>query len=462
VNPLPDDLDVVVLLPIVALAAIAVGFLFLMQRRRGTFDPLEIGSLYIAAVVLYTFFPLFGFLWNGSSHTPLNDQRLFLDQPTSVEMARIGWFHVTHLLSFAPAYVVASGNRPLVQTQLHDTDRNLLPCALVLYLFIAAFLLLVNFAYDLTAETYVESYMLPYRLPLFLGQCYRVLQAARYTLETVVIVLLGSRWRTTYPFIACLIAASVAMTFIEAGSRAPVVLLSVAVAITYQHLVRPFRLWHLAVGALSLLFVFELAGLLRNDPDRTDPLAFFGRSNEFESIFANAYHVDRLKQAGQLGELPPGWYASDFLRLIPPQVRPVDGTNPTMWYMETFYPEFAAQGGRLCFGTVAESIIGWGWPDLVCRGLAVGLLFGMVHRYLVNHQGRFWPFAFYVWLAANCFWTFRSSTFFLVAYTFYHFLPTYVALRLCCGLAGALRPSALPATPEAAADLTCASGPRRP
>jgi hypothetical protein len=446
----PGDVEMVVLLPIVALAPIALGFFLLMRRRRGAFDPLEIGSLYFAAVVLYTFFPLFGFLWNGSCHTPLNDFRLFLYQPTPAEMAGIGWFHVIHLLSFALAYVVASGSRSLVQTPLHDTDRNLLPCALVLYILITVFLLLVNFAYELRAETYVESYTLPYRLPLLLGQCYRVMQAARDTLELVAIVVLASRWRRTYPLIVCLIAASAAWTFIEGGARARVVWLSLAVAITYQHLVRPFRLWQLAVAALSVLFFFELAGMLRNDPDRTEPLAFFGRCNEFEVIFANEYHVHRLKEAGQLPELPPGWYASDFLRLIPPQVRPLDGTNPTMWYMETFYPEFAAQGGRFCFGTVAESIIGWGWPDLVWRGLAVGLLLGLVHRYLATHQGRLWPFALYVWLGTNCYLVFRSATFFLIPHAFYQFLPTYVALRLCCGLAGALRPSALPASPEAA------------
>lgn len=433
------EANVPVLLPIVATAAIALCFFVIMRSRRGALNLLEVGALYVGVVTLYTVFPLLGFLLNGCCHTPANDWRLWLDQPSSAEMALVGWFCVVHLLSFALAYVIASGSTPIVMTRFRNMDSNLLPCALVLYLVITAFLLLVDSAYDLSAETYVESYLLPYRLPLFLGQCYRVLYSSRQTLEIVILVLLGCHWRTTYPLIAFLIALAIILTFIDTGSRGRMVLLSVAVALTYQHLVRPLRLWQLAVGALSLLFLFVLAGIVRNDPNRAEPIDFFGRVNEFESIFANAYHVHKLKQTGQLADLPPGWYASDFLRLIPPQVRPLDGTNPLVWYVETYFPEFAAQGGSMCFGTVAESIVGWGWPDLVWRGLAVGLLLGMAHRYRAAHQDSFWAFVFYVWLAAYCYWSFRGTTFFLLAFFFYFFLPTYLALRLLSGLINGLQ-----------------------
>jgi hypothetical protein len=177
---LPSELDFVdfflnertvpVLLPIVAATAIAVCFFACLRIRRGRLNLLEVGSLYVAAVSLYTVYPLIGFLWNGCSHAPENDPRLFLAQPSSEEMALIGWFYVIHLVSFAIVYGIVSGRAVAVTARFTNLDSRLLPCAIFLYALITAFLLWVDFAYDLSAQSYSESYLVTRdRLPLLLG-----------------------------------------------------------------------------------------------------------------------------------------------------------------------------------------------------------------------------------------------------------------------------------------------------
>lgn len=430
---LQDEPTVSLLLPLVAAVAVALCFLGALRFRRGQLNILEVGPIYVGTVTVYTVFPLLVLLWNYYGPAPANDPRFVRAPPAAADIGLIGWFFVVHLAAFAAAYVLISGRAAVGLVRFRNLKKGVMPCALGLYLLIAAFLLWVDYDYDLWAETYAETYLVTDRLPTVLGQVYRVLRDSRYVLEVVVLVVLGTRWRQTYPLIAGWVAGIIVLTFLRGGERGSMVLLLGAVAITYQHLVRPLRLWEAALGALVLLFMFNLAGFLRSEADRTDagaPFDLLGHHTEFESIFANAYDVYDLQRTGQISELPWSWHASDLVALIPPQLLPFEKTNKARWYVETYYPEYAARGGGLAFGVVAESILGWGWLDLVLRGLVLGLILGLAQRYWARHQDSLWVFVFYVWLATFCYWPFRWTAFVLLPLFVWRFLPIYCALRL--------------------------------
>ncbi|MBY0526636.1 MAG: hypothetical protein K2R98_24785 [Gemmataceae bacterium] len=425
------------LLPIVATAAIVLVFYLAMARRRGTLNVLEIGSVYLGTVALYTVFPLLGFMWNYYSPNLAHDNRIVRPQPSDGELALIGWYCVVHLLSFAVVYVIASGRTPIAVPKFTKLSKTVLPGAVFLYIAITAFLFLVDVIYELSPESYSETYLVTNRLPTALGQCYRVLRDSRYVLEIVVLVVLGRNWRTTYPLIIGWVGGIIVLTYIQAGQRTTMMLLLLAVGMTYQYLVRPLRLWQVVIGGVFTLCLFEIAGIVRSES--VQPVAdlqfdAFGHHSEFESIFANAYDVYVLKESGQIPELPWHWHVSDFISLIPPQLLPFENTSKALWYLRTFYPEYAASGGGLCFGVVPESILGWGWVDLVWRGMVIGILLSLAQRYWAAHQNSFWAFVFYIWLTISCYWLFRWTTFVLLPFWFYRFLPVYCALKLLVAL----------------------------
>lgn len=424
---------VALLLPLVAALAVALGFMAALRLRRGQLNLLEVGPIYVGTVTLYTVFPLLVLLWNYHAAVTANDPRFQRAPPAAADLGLIGWFFVVHLAAFAVVYVLVSGRAAVGLVRLRNLEKGVLPCALGLYFLITGFLLWVDYEYDLWAENYLESYLVTDRLPILLAQVYRVLVDFRHVLAIVVLAVLATRWRQTYPLIAGWVVGIIVLTFLRGGERNSMVLLLGATAVTYQHLVRPLRLWEAALGALVLLFLFNLSGFLRSDADRPGPGAafdLFEHHTEFEAVFANAYDLYDLKRTGQVPDLPWSWHASDLVALIPPQLLPFEKANKGRWYVETYYPEYAARGGGLAFGVVAESILGWGWIDLVLRGMALGMILGLAQRYWAGHPDSFWTFVFYVWLATSCYWPVRWTAFVMLRLFVWQFLPIYCILRL--------------------------------
>lgn len=63
------------------------------------------------------------------------------------------------------------------------------------------------------------------------------------------------------------------------------------------------------------------------------------------------------------------------------------------------------------FGPIAQSIIGWGWTELIFRGAILGCLFGAIHRWYVKRSYDFWATLIYLWLTVWSYYTIRSSSF---------------------------------------------------
>src|SRR5262245_44528130 len=55
----------------------------------GPAQVVEIGTIYLAIVAVYTIYPLLSFIGVGYSYTPLNDSRLFSAQPSPAQIASL-------------------------------------------------------------------------------------------------------------------------------------------------------------------------------------------------------------------------------------------------------------------------------------------------------------------------------------------------------------------------------------
>ena len=435
-----------VVLPIVAATGSAGAFCWAVWRRgRDGFPYFEIGVVYVAVVWLYTVFPLVGFLVNGLRYTRFNDQRLFVLQPTPGEIGSIGWYSTAHLTAFVAAYLLWRGRVRAREAPFPSPDRATVVTALFAYLMIGAYFLFLAQFFDLSARTYAETYLVLSRLPLELAQLANHLGEARFILELVFLAALFSRYAKWRLLIAVWLTGTVVVTFVRQGSRTELVLLFAATAMMYHHAVRRLRLRYVAFCGATGLGLFLLLGFLRfvREPAAltADVNPIFGHATEFETILSNAYGLSRLKASGALEDMPIAFYLADLLALIPQQALPVVKVSPAVWYVTTFFPDHAAMGAAFAFGTVAESIVGGGWLDAVGRGAVLGLLLAMIHRYLVQRVPTFWSFIFYVWATVSVYQSFRATTFILVSFFFYRFLPMAIGVKM---LASVLR--AMPRT----------------
>jgi hypothetical protein len=110
--------------------------------------------------------------------------------------------------------------------------------------------------------------------------------------------------------------------------------------------------------------------------------------------------------------------------------------EPSEWYLDV-----RGLGNRTgyMFGVIAQSVIGFGLWELALRGIVIGLLFAWAQRWYTRRSSRFLPTLIYVWLCVWSFYTFRASTFYLLAPIIYRLLPAVALIYVGARLAGRLR-----------------------
>lgn len=138
---------------------------------------------------------------------------------------------------------------------------------------------------------------------------------------------------------------------------------------------------------------------------------------------------------------------ADVAALVPQQLAPFTKFDRADWYVNRFFPEYAAMGGGLAFGTIAEVVLTGGWISAALRGLALGFLLAALHRFYTRHAHRFWVFVFYVWVTTLSYQVFRNSTFALLVLIVYRFVPALLLVNIVAsGIRRAVRvaPAAQP------------------
>jgi oligosaccharide repeat unit polymerase len=435
----------VVLAPLSAALAAALALIgVLARRRRGHVFWFEIGVVYAGIVVLYTVWPLAGYVLLGGSYTPNNDLRLQQLAPPPDEIARIGWLYATHLIGFVVAYLVARGRPPFRAPRAPVPGTAILITAAAAYVVIQGFWWFVAAFFNISAEGYLESYLVAGRLPLLLAQLLGHLDGARYPLALVLLAVLFSRYPSSRLTIAAWLLLTAAVTFVRLGSRSEFVLLLFAAALMYQILVKPFGVRWIAVGFTAVLAAFIVLGMMRNaaaggedDFWRQSP---FSMSTEFEVLFGNAVHLDSVAANSPRIDIPPAFYVGDVANLLPQQIAPYEKVDAAAWYVNTYFPEYAAAGGGLAFGVIAESVLTGGWPSALLRGVLLGIIFAFVHRLYMRHGDKLAVLVFYVWATTLSYQSLRATTLALLVLFVYRFVPAVAGVTI---VAAALERSAL-------------------
>jgi hypothetical protein len=418
------------------LLAAASFFWVLWRRRRGSVPWFEIGAVYVTVVTLYMAYPLIGFLALGQTYTPLNDGRLYMMHPDAESIGRIGWLYVCHLASFAGMYLLTRGRLAGGMRALPRPPLSILVAIAVVYVGIEGFNTALGLFYDTSSDSYLATYLVQRRLPLIFAQLTNHLNGIVYVLAVMLMAALFTRFPASKPLIAVWLTLVGVITIVKFGSRTQFVLLLQAATIMYDSLVQPIRPRLILTMAAVGLTCFIAFGAIRNGAfgNEAATLNPFSYSNEFETLFANAVHLDSVRSS--LGPLPLAFYFADFAALVPQQVAPFTKIDRGDWYVNRFFPEYAAMGGGLAFGTIAESVFLGGWLAALVAGGALGFCFGKLHRVYSRYANSFWLFVLYVWTTTLAYQSLRAGTFALLVLFAYRFVPAVIFVNL---LALALR-----------------------
>lgn len=285
------------------------------------------------------------------------------------------------------------------------------------------------------AETYADEYLLIQSLPVFAIQVLNVLSNLFYVaLFGLMIHYFQARQLRT---VAALVLFSAALFLVATGARTPLVLVLFAAIVCWDHLYR-----RIPPPAMGLLFLLVIGAFLALGAVRGGSLsvaAAFAQS-EFMAVFVTALDIRQIYLTGSSLDMGATLLIGDLLRLVPQQIMPFEKIDPASWYVTTFYPEYAAQGGGFAFGMLAESALSGGFLTAIVRGFALGIVLSLAINLLIRRR-TIWAYIVYVWLIVSVYQSFRDTTFTLFGRFFFQFLP---AVLLCVLLASLLRRQAHP------------------
>lgn len=426
---------ITVLTPLFTMLLISGSF-FLILQMRTRYAAIGLGTIYAAVVVLYGSYPLLMYWGLNGYYTPLNDVRLFADQPPPEDIARIAWFFCVYLASFCAGYLLRK-QRPHAAGPLSITnlDTSTIWALFSIFILFRVTLIGAELVFAERSDNYIESYLKYKHLPLLAQQLIGHANGIAMVLSIVAISFLTRRWDKYRLFVAGWICVELVLLVAALGARTQFVMLCLSALFSYHFLYKPITITRMATAGVMLIVAFLGLGILRQYGSMGATavgMEALASNSEFEALFANAYEINRLVTLGEIDRtsMIGAVYLGDVLNLIPQQLMPFQKINLASWYIETFHPISAEHGAGLAFGVIPEALMGTGWPDLVWRGALLGFLFRWFDDSIREGQGTLWKFALYLWLMVTCYQAVRLTTLAVLPLFVYRFLPAMLMVSL--------------------------------
>lgn len=428
------DADVrAVLGPALVLAATALFYLTVQIRREGQLPIFEAATLFVIATAIYSIMPLLQFALGGMRCGPWSDNRLYQWNPTPQEFGGFAWRHVVLLATFVLVYLPIRGRRLWPQRRPDMPERTTFWVIVVMMIIISLWFAIVRIYAGPAGNPYMGGDGKILRsMPLIVLQLVNVLQIVGQTLKQCLIILLLLRWDRRYSRIVLTswMIGEVLFTLITFESRAATMLLLLTVGVGYHHLVRPLRVKVAFVIGSVVLLGFLVFGIFRDVDSATinqDPHAIWGAATEFQILFGTAYDLFMRRAAGTLPPVPWQIYFSDFYRLIPSQLLPFYKWDPAEWYM--YLLGLGGTGQGFMFGVVAQSAVGFGYPDLIVRSFFLALMYAFAHRAYRRYSSSFWVTIAYLFMMTWAYYAFRSTSFDILYRLAYYLFPTWLLVK---------------------------------
>ena len=435
------------LLPILAMANIAALYFVVLWGRDGELPVFEIGSLWVAATLLYGAMPFVNFLVGGLRWNVSSDSRLFQYPADLDTLVLFAWRYVAYLATFVAVYLPVRARRTAAGTPLGAVPRSRLAVLLIMLGVQWGFEYLLYLVYGLDVRisyTDLPATVQPATMPYVVWQVTLIVLASVFVVKQGLLLVLIRNWRDLRwrLLLVAWLGVETCAVAVQMGSRGTAVRLLLTFVVLYHRFVRPLRPVWLAAGGGALLAGFLAQGILRFRPSLDgglDLATLLTSTNEFQTLFGTAYDLFQRRLTGTLSEVPWQIYVSDLYLVIPSQLLPFYKWDPSEWYLEVI--GLRGTGVGFMFGVMSQAVLGFDWIELVARGAVLGLATALLHRWYVRRARRFWPTLLYLFVGIWIYYTARATTFYLLHFVVYQFVPVMaVASALTIALRRGRRP----------------------
>jgi hypothetical protein len=403
----------------------------------------DVGVFCALAILVYTVYPLVNYWVYGLQFGILSDSRLRSYNPEPYELGLFHLRHVLYLLFFVFFYSVFRGRGPIEVGNVSTPNRSTRETIVFSFLLLTCYFFLLqmttganyNTSYEL--EQYARNISVIASLPLLLlqisGKLWGILFIFKLALLFIVVSRCrGKKWRI---ILLVWIAAEIFQIVYIKGARTGLVFFLMATALLYHRMIKPLSMKFIITSGTLLFIYFIYLGLYRAYIDfaslQTDlslaDAGILSGGNEFQALLGTAYDVYKKKGNGTV--IPWILYINDFITILPPQqFLPFEKLRASEWYLREIGMSGTGQG--FMWGVVSQSILGLDWLELALRGAILGYILAQFHRWYLRHQSGFLETLLYIFFCLKVYYTFRDTTFSLLANLVWEVIPFYILLRI--------------------------------
>jgi hypothetical protein len=153
----------------------------------------------------------------------------------------------------------------------------------------------------------------------------------------------------------------------------------------------------------------------------------FVAGNEFQSLLGTTFHVYRLVNEGIY--LPTYLYLNDIISIFPPQqLLPFEKISGSEWYLRVLGISGTGQG--YMWGVMSQAIVGFGWIELLIRGVLLGYICALFHNWYAKQPFGFIETLIYVYICLKIYNTYRDSTLAILSTVVWELLPFILIFNL--------------------------------
>jgi hypothetical protein len=415
-------------------------YLWQLDQQIPLFD---IGVFCALATLVYSAYPLANYIVDGLQFGAFSDARL---QAYQISPTELGFFHLRHVLylfSLASVYALVRGKGPIEVGNVKSLNTSGEMWILIVFLILSVYFVVLYLTTGLNLHTSYETeayaqYMTALsQTPLLLLQITLKLSGISFLFKLALLLIVVKKcrnevWRAV---LIVWLGAELVQVILVKGARTGFVLFVLAAVLFYHRTVKPLSYKILLSFSVAILMFFHFLGVYRayyninemqDDIIRNDA-GMFTTANEFQALLATAYDVYQLKESGIA--LPWYLYINDFITILPPQqLLSFEKVAASEWYLRAI--GLSGTGVGFMWGVISQSIVGLDWTELALRGAVLGYLLAKFHQWYTRHQTRFLATLFYAFMCLRIYYTFRDTTFSIVADIFWEILPFYIFIRI--------------------------------
>jgi hypothetical protein len=421
-----------VLGPIIAIVTAVLWYLSVQIAREGHLPIFEAATFFVLATAVYSIVPLLQYMALDMSIGPLGDNRTYQYAPTPQEYGGFAWRHAVLVCTFVAVYLLLRGKRLPPMRRPFTPTTAMIGVILVTMILLTGWFLLLRLYGGPSVSVYEGGTGVSLQVPHVVLQISNVLQAVRLTLKQCLAMILLMRWQRRASRYALMVwvLIEVIMTIGALESRTGTMVLLLTCIVGYHVFVSPLRVARAAFigGALLLGFLaYGFARDLRYATDLSDRRMMMGTATEFQILYGTAFDLHKKRENRELPRVPPQLYFSDLYRLVPSQLLPFYKWDPSQWYLEVL--GIRETGVGLMFGIISQSVIGFGYRELVVRAILLAAFYAVAHRIYRRYSNSFWTTIAYLYILTWAYYAFRSTSFEILYRLFYYFLPTWALVK---------------------------------